>query len=368
MTVRHAHPRLRIVQIIPSLVVGGAERMATWLAQAQLDAGHDVHLVVLKRGGELGTTLSPELRRRTWCTAKASRWDARVLPRLVTTLAHLSPDVVHTHLFTSLSWGAVAARAAQVPVVVHTQHAVHDDDHRYLPTIRRGLAPLLDAIVGCNAATVRDLRARGYAPGVPAVAIDNGIPLAGRPQASLTRAPFTIGAVGRLVPIKGHDHLLEALALLRREGADARLVLLGEGPERGALEARVRQLGLGDVVSMPGSVHDVSDRLASVDLFCQPSLSEAMPMALLEAAAAGLPLLVTDVGGAPTLLQHGAGGWIVPPGDPAALANAVRDALVLTDAAFADLGRRAREVVVGRYDVHHMARRYEALYREHLAT
>ncbi|MCB9679947.1 MAG: glycosyltransferase [Alphaproteobacteria bacterium] len=360
--------RLRIVQVVPSLVVGGAERFATWLAEAQQRAGHEVHVVTVKDGGPLADRLPDDLLRATWPMRKRSRYDVTVLARLVTTLRRLEPDVVHTHLFTALSWGAVSARLAGVPVVVHTQHAVHDDEVPWLPHVRRGLAPLLDAIVGCSDAVVADIAARRYAPGVPAVAIDNGLPLAGRPTAPLDGDPLRVVTAGRMVPIKGQRFLVDAVAALRDRGIDARLTILGDGPERAALDAQVAELGLGDRVHLPGSVDDVADRLAGADLFVLPSLSEAMPMALLEAAAAGLPLLVTTGGGGPTLLRAGAGGEAVAPGDAGALADAIARVARLSVTERRALGEASRRTVLDRFDIDATAAAYEALYRRHLRT
>lgn len=358
-------PPLRIVQVLPSLVVGGAERFATWLAEQQLADGHDVHLVCVSGEGPLRERLSPALDARTWVAGKRSRFDVTVLPRLIDHLRDLRPDVVHTHLFTGLAWGAVAARAARVPAVVHTQHEVHDDDQAYVGWARRGLAPLLDRIVGCSAATLATIRRRGFDLGTRSEAVDNGLPLAGRPRAVIGDPPLRVVAVGRLVPIKGHVYLLDAVAEARARGVDLQLTILGDGDLREEIEVHATRLGI--AVDLPGAVADVAERLARADVFVQPSLSEAMPMALLEAAAAGLPMIVTDVGGAPTLLRAGAGGAVVPAGSARALADAlVAHARQPRDARRA-LGDASRRVVEARYDLAVTARAYEAIYRAALA-
>ncbi len=356
---------LRIVTVLPSLVVGGAERMATWLAEAQAQQGHDVHVVCLREAGPLLPTLSATLARRVRVVGKESRYDVSVLPRLKRLLAQLAPDVVHTHLFTGLAWGAVAARAAGVPVVVHTHHEVHDDDQRYLPAVRRGLSPMVSAMVGCSTAALEDLRRRHYDWACASLAIDNGLPLQGRPQATLDG--LHLMAVGRLVPIKGHEHLIDALARVRAMGVPARLTILGEGELRPRLLAQVRRLGLEDAVHLPGAVHDVAARLAGADLFVQPSLSEAMPMALLEAAAAGLPLLVTDVGGAPTLLRAGAGGYAVEPSSADALAQAIAAHAALPLNERRALGSASHRVALRDFDLAATAATYEEVYRACLA-
>jgi glycosyltransferase involved in cell wall biosynthesis len=354
---------LRIVQVLPSLVVGGAETFATQLAQAQLDAGHDVRLLVLKEGGPLHQRLGETLARNTVLLGKRSRWDATILPRATRQLRRWAPDVVHTHLFTSQSWGTVAARLAGVPVVIHTEHACHDDEYSYLPAIRRQLSHLLDAVVGCSEAVCEEVRRRNYAPHAPIVCIDNGIPLQGRPRSTLDHQPTRVGTVGRMVEIKGQRFLIDALAQVHAAGHPLALTLVGDGPLRAELEAQVDALGLRAHVRFAGQVADVPEQLATFDLFALPSLSEALPMTLLEAGAAGLPMLVTTGGGGPTLLNAGAGGWAVPPGDAGALARALLTFLALSPTERRALGDASHDLVMSRYSIEATASRYEALYR-----
>lgn len=353
---------MRIVQVVPSFVIGGAETFALALTEAQLAAGHDVHLVSIKDDGPLSARFPHTLDGRVWLAGKRSRWDATVLDRLLKIFKRLKPDVVNTHLFTSLAWATVTARAAGVRTIVHTQHEVHDDDQWYLPPIRQALAHGLDAIVGCSAATVDDVHRRRYAQGLPVELIENGVPLGDRPRARLDGAPIVVGTVGRLVPIKGQRFLVEAIGLLRDEGLDVQLVIAGDGESMGELTAQVAALRLQDRVTLLGRVDDVPQQVARFDLFALPSLSEAMPMALIEAAAAGLPLLVTTGGGGPTLLDAGAGGWAVEPGDARALADRIRTYAAMPVVARRALGDASHAVAHARYDIRGTAARYLALY------
>lgn len=353
---------LRVVQVIPSLVVGGAEAFAVALAQAQLDAGHDVRLLVLKHTGPLEDRLGPHLLGRTTVLGKRPGIDPSVLPRLVRWLARVAPDVVHTHLFTSLAWAGVAATLVGVPRLVHTQHAVHDDAIRWLPHVRRGLGTLVDVVVGCNETTAQDVVDRGYAPADRVVAIDNGIDLRGRPRAPLDGDPPVIGTVGRLVPIKGQRFLIDALARLAATESNVRGVLFGEGPEADALAQQIADHRLSDRIALPGRVDDVPDRLAGLDVFVLPSLSEAMPLAALEAAAAGLPMVVTSGGGAKALIEAGAGGLVVPPGDDEALAEALRELLDLPPEARRALGEASHATALTHYDLDATRRAYDRVY------
>ncbi len=355
---------MNIVQVIPSLTYGGAETFVTRLAEAQRRAGHTVHLVCISKLGPLLDQLSPELRENTHLIGKSSRWDVSALPRLVALFRRLKPDVVHTHLFTGLSWGTAAARLAGVPVVVDTEHACHDDEYAYLPPIRRLLSYGVDAVVGCSEAVSREVRRRHYAPGYKVLTVDNGIPLEGRPRAPMTG--LHVGTVGRLVEVKGQKYLVEAMRLVRDRGVEMSCTIVGDGPLEAELRAQVAALGLDGVVTLAGASSEVPAWLARFDLFCLPSLSEGLPMTLLEASAAGLPMLVTSGGGGGILIEAGAGGWVVPPGDAAALADKLCAFAAMSLEDRRALGERSLRLVHERYSVDVCVAAYDRLYWRHL--
>lgn len=351
---------MRIVEIVPSLVLGGAEAFAVSLSDALLQAGHEVSLLTLKPGDALLPRLSSELRERRLHVEKRGRIDPTAVPRLARQLHLLQPDVVHTHLFTGLAWGTVAARLARVPTVVYTEHACHPDDEAWITHVRRPLTRMVDHVVGCSPATVEAIVRHGWSPHAPVSCIDNGIPMAGRPRATLEG--LHLGTVGRLVPIKGQRFLVDAVAILRDRGLKTTLTIVGDGPLRAELEAQVADRDLGDRVSLPGPSDDVPAWMARFDLFVLPSLSEALPITLLEAGAAGLPLLVTTGGGGPTLLQVGAGGWAVEPGSAEALADRIAAFSTMPLAQRRQLGEASRSVVDAQFSIDHTARRYVELF------
>jgi glycosyltransferase involved in cell wall biosynthesis len=353
---------MKIVQVVPSFTLGGAEVFALQLAEAQRAAGHDVLVIVLRDEGPLRNRLTEDSLARVRVVEKRGRYDLTVLPRLVSVLRAWSPDVVHTHLFTGLAWGTVAARAAGVPTVVYTEHACHPDDVRWLKHVRRLLSYSLTAVVGCSEAATEAVRSRREAPGCPTRTIANGVSLKGRPRARLSgEGPLHVGTVGRLTPIKGQRDLIEAVALLAERGVDVRCTIVGGGELASDLAAQAAGRGVADRVALPGPSDHVADWMASFDLFCLPSLSEALPITLLEACAAGLPLLVTTGGGGPTLLAAGAGGEAVPPGDPAALADAIARHAARSPDARRALGE-ASLAAVAPFDIGASASAYLALY------
>lgn len=179
-------------------------------------------------------------------------------------------------------------------------------------------------------------------------------------------APCVIGAASRLVPLKSLDDLLDAFASVRERQPDARLEIAGDGPLREALETRSCRLGLAGAVAFLGWCSPVADVMSRWTVFAQPSRQEGFGMAALEAMAAGLPVVATAVGGVPDLVVHGVTGYLVPPGDPAALAAALLAVVQAPDAG-EGMGRAGRQRATDRFDarrmVENMTDLYERLHR-----
>jgi glycosyltransferase involved in cell wall biosynthesis len=174
-----------------------------------------------------------------------------------------------------------------------------------------------------------------------------------------------IALVANLRPGKGHDTLIDAAPAVLRQVPDATFELIGDGPERAALEQRVRNRGVAHAFTFAGHVEDVPGRLSQADLFTLPSDSEAFPNAVLEAMAAGLPVVATDVGGIREVVEDERTGLLVPPRDPAALAD--RLCHLLTDRAHAhSLASAGRALVEARYSFERMVASIEQLYDHEL--
>jgi glycosyltransferase involved in cell wall biosynthesis len=172
---------------------------------------------------------------------------------------------------------------------------------------------------------------------------------------------FIVTLVGRMDRVKGHRHLLHALRALHDTHPEIRCCLVGDGPHRVAVEAEVVRLGLTARVHFTGFVEKVGAFLDATDAFCLPSISEGLPFAVLEAAARGVPLLISAVGTLPDVFTHRLTALIVPPGDEGALARALAD--LLDDPASATaMGQAASELVRQRYGAEPMIERTLALY------
>ncbi|MGH3072982.1 MAG: glycosyltransferase family 4 protein, partial [Gaiellaceae bacterium] len=175
-----------------------------------------------------------------------------------------------------------------------------------------------------------------------------------RRELGLDDASLVIGAVGRLAPVKGHASFLDAAKLIVQEEPRARFLLVGNGPLQRQLRAQAAQLGLSDACLFLGDRADVYDLVAAMDVFVLPSLNEGIPMALLEAMALNRPVVATDVGGVPEVLEDGVTGLVAEPGRPGGLARGI--AALLGDAErAAGMGRAGRDVARERFSREQMA-------------
>lgn len=289
-------------------------------------------------------------------------------PSLARTLRERRPDVIHAHFGPNGVAAAVALRG-RVPLVVD----FHGHDLTSFPKAegwdlyRRALRGA--RLVAHSAFATERLRA---GMGVPVQRVRLGVDLSlftAPERATGWPSPLRLLVVGRLVPVKGQQHAIRGLAALLRDGSplDARLTIVGDGPERGPLERLARELGIADRVAFTGAVsHErVAREMAAGDVLVVPSVfspdgaEEAFGRVAIEGLAAGLPVVASDVGGLPETVSDG--GHVVPPADPAALAAAVRR-LVATETPASCAARstaRARE-----FSIERMWDEYDAVARE----
>ena len=363
---------LRIAHLIETDGPGGAERMVAHLAGDLQSAGHE-NIVCLPANGE--GWLGREVAARGVST-EAVQLLRVPMWRAVTTLVQIfrrhRVHVAHSHEFTMAVYGACAARWLGMPHVI-TMHG----GRYYAGRWRRrfalraaiGLSDGIVAVADRFASTLsRDLwirRAR-------VLTIPNGIPQPQPGMATLRRelglrdADRLVLAVGNLYPVKGHVNLVEAIAMLR-ERYPIHLAIAGRGERELALRARAADLGVGDCVHILGLRSDIPDLLAAADVYALPSLSEGLPLALLEAMAAARPVVASAVGEIPKVLDHGRAGLLVPPGDAYALAAAITR-LIDDPREARQLGERAARRVAAEYSLSRMVGRYSALYASVLPT
>jgi glycosyltransferase involved in cell wall biosynthesis len=363
---------LRVLQVVPTLTVGGAERLAALLARHLRRAGHDAAVVSLYPPA--GTWIEAELRADgvpLHFLDKRPGPDVRMLPRLARLVAAFRPDVVHTHLY-ALQYVYPVVALARRPRVVHTVHNVAEREAHRPGRVLQHLAFRTGVVhVAIGDAVAESVR-RVYRLR-PRHVVANGIPLedcvapAGareqvRRSLGIPPEAATFVAVGRLEPQKDHRTLLAAFASERLAAAGARLLVAGDGPLRGELERQASALGVAGRVAFLGVRGDVARLLAAADAFVLASAYEGNPLTVMEAMAAGRPVIATAVGCVPELVVEGT-GRVVPPGDAGALAEALHEVVARPDLARAR-GAAAARVARARFDVSSTVRAYEAIYRE----
>lgn len=368
---------LRVALLLESDGPGGAETMLLNLAEELRRRGHEV--LPLGPADRTGW-LASQFRERGFAPESyllRRALDPACARQIAEILRANRIQVAHSHEFSMGVYGAVAARRAGV------RHIITMHGGRYYAERGRRRAALRwavrrsDALVAVSEATARDLRATLRLAGDQVVVVHNGIPFREGQRASLrdelglSADELLLVAVGNLYPVKGHAVLLRALGELHRSGAAAnvrwRLAIAGRGEEEENLRALVAEEGIADRVVLLGFRKDVPDILAAADVFVMPSLSEGLPLALVEAMAAALPIVVSDVGGVSEVAAAGREAILVPPGDVARLAEGV--ATLLHDhAARAALGAAARERAVRDFSVSTMCEAYERLYRGEAAA
>jgi glycosyltransferase involved in cell wall biosynthesis len=263
---------------------------------------------------------------------RARGWPA-ALRRLIRREA---PDVVHVHGTAAGSIGAAVAYAAGARAIVHSEESLHAASPRDVRLARRLAARIPRVNVVPSRAVGRSLVRDAGAPRARVLLIHRGTPDA-EPLPPPSNPPALV-CVANLWPWKGQAVLLEAM---RRLPSDVRLSLVGAGPERDRLRERITDLGLGDRVDLLGYRSDPWATVPGAWAAVHPSFHEAMPFSVLEAMMRGLPVVATAVGGTPEAVADGETGFLVPPGDPSALAGALGRLV-------ADPGLRRRMSVAGR--------------------
>lgn len=345
--------------LIGQLGLGGAEKQVTLLALGLQARGIRTSVLVLYDGGpheatlreagvsvihlggprRFGRTRRPAIRGArsprallrwvAWFLAAALDYASRLV-RLVRVLRRERPDLLHAFLFHSYVAGALAAKPAGVPLAVAGRRSLSDAGglrgHPLALAVARGATRLTDLVIANARVVAEDARRVEGIPAAKIVTIYNGIGTAAFEPASpadLDADVPMVLCVANLTRYKGHYHLLRAASRLRERNIACALVLVGDGPERDGLQKAAADLGVD--ARFLGQRTDVPALLARADVVVLPSLSEGMSNAVMEAMAAGKPVVATDVGGNGELLRGR--GVLVPPADPDALADGLAEVL-----------------------------------------
>ncbi|HUF94091.1 MAG TPA: glycosyltransferase [Candidatus Limnocylindria bacterium] len=355
---------LRVLHLITRLTLGGSAENTVASTLGLMRSGYDCTLAAGLPGSDADVVADA---RRRGCVVvdvpslrrEVGVHDLVALVALVRLMRQYRPAIVHTHTSKAGFTGRLAARIARVPVVIHQPHG-HIFYGYYGPrttafyvALERRAARWTDVMITLTARGTEEHLARGIGRPAQYVSVPSGVPTgalrarapsraAARARLGLGPGDFAVAALGRLVPVKGFDLLVAALPRLAQAAPGARLLLIGDGPERPALEALASRLGVSGRLTITGATSDVGAYLAAADVFAAPSRNEGMGRALVEAMALGLPVIGAAVGGIPAVVTDGVCGRLVPAEDAGALAEALAE-LARDGALRAKLGAAAVE-------------------------
>jgi glycosyltransferase involved in cell wall biosynthesis len=367
---------MRILHLIDSGGMYGAEAVLLALADHQQRSGHSVAIASIGRAGSEPKPLEVEAERRGLVVHRvrmANGPNPLGAYKLLALARQQRVEILHSHGYKpNILVGFIPSRIRRVPLVATAHGYTHGVGfnrmtlYRWLDlrAIRR-----CDRVVLVHGQMIASSGLESLDAGRVRI-IENGIPDAGVPAANeavdrrileFCRNRHVVGAVGRLSPEKGFDRLIAAFAKLAGSDSNLRLVILGDGSERPALERQVAEANLSDRVLMPGFA-DGQRHLPLFTVFVLPSLSEGLPLTVLEAMRAGVPIVASHVGGVPAVLDEGRCGVIVAPGDVDGVADGI--SRILTDPRLRESLVSAALTRVRDYSAQRMAERYLDVYRE----
>jgi glycosyltransferase involved in cell wall biosynthesis len=369
---------VRIALFAPLLGTGGTQRHLQQVVALIDPARFHVEVLTLRAGGAVEDELRAggvSVRSLGVGARLASARTLRAIVAAARALRRGRIDVVHGYQWRPALVGAVAGRLAGVPLRLASKRSLTGED-RQAERAWRHIARQVDTVI-VNADA---LRVEGEEQGMRCrwALLQNGVDTehfrlappdpAARAALGLDPRRPVVGTIGRLEDRKGHDQLLRAAGTMLAGGNGRRpqIVIVGDGPLREKLQAQAQSLGVGDSVRFVGAVADVRPSLAAMDVFVLPSHAEGMSNALMEAMAAARPVVATAVGGNTEVVVDGETGVLIPPADPAAIADAIAALLRDPDRA-AGLGAAAREFVTRRFGARARVAELEHLYEERLA-
>jgi glycosyltransferase involved in cell wall biosynthesis len=352
---------IRIVHIMTSFGIGGAEQLVLDLCR-RLDRGRFEPIVVAVVDGGAMRPEFHDVGIPTEVVGKTTKIGLRTIQRLTEFLKAERPQIVHTHLFGGDAWGRIAAIRAGVPHIISTEHNINCDEGFIKRLVKRRLARDTERIVAVSDAVRAQSLRVDRIPSEKLVVIPNGVDLERfRPTERPPRDLVQILSVGRLVPQKGHDVLLDAFAVLRDALPRARLSIIGDGPLRPHLEEQIRAYRIADRVQLLGLHRDLPTFYGRADIAVFPSRWEGLGLAAIEASACGLPIIASAVGGFHEVIRDQETGVLVSPEEPKLLAEAITE-LVCDRARRILMGHAGRRHVERHFDIRKVVERYERLY------
>ena len=357
---------MRILQLCSVINFGGGERHLVDLSRSLVDLGHEVYAASVP-GSPLWNELSFLKQERTLALSRLNY--LKNLAALAGFIRAHNIHIVHVHAARDYHLAAMAVKLASRVRLVLTRHVLFP-----LRGINKHLLKDTARVIAVSQAVAESLRQNGVIDSSKITVVHNGIDVDRFKQSTAREGdfPLLVGTVGHLAPIKGHDLFLQAAALISVHRQDVQFVIIGEdkSPQKGdrkALESLVAELGLDGSVTMPGWSNDISGALSSMTVFVSAARAEPFGLSIVEAMAAGLPVVATASEGASEIIEDGHTGKLVPLEDPESLAEVIKH-LLDDPLERSHLGQNARLAARERFSLTRMTSDTERVYREVLAT
>ena len=370
-------PKIKILYIITSSGIGGAEKILYYTATGLDYNKYDISVCSLKNKGEIARALEKQ-GIEVCCLHMGGRerflgWLSSIIAliRLFPYLIRIRPTIVHSFLFRANILARIAGYLTGVPIVISSVR-VMGGEKKYFHYVERITSFMVDHYVTVSESVKRYIIDKSKISAEKISVIYNGVNIKSQDNSyeQNPKMPFKIKdkdrilmTVGRLHKQKGHCYLIQAVSKVRKEFPKVKLLVTGEGEEENNLKKLVKSLDLMNEVIFAGLSSDIERILPMAELFILPSLWEGLPNALLEAMAAGKPVVATKVGGIPEIVVHGETGVLIPPRDTDALAAVIID-LLQNRLKAKDMGEAGRIRAGKRFSIYKMIEKTENLYQE----
>jgi len=370
--------KINLMHIIYDFQIGGAQTQVLTILKNVDRELYNPHVLAIV-GGESGGALKNEFIRsgiRTFELGRRRIYDVLSFARLVRILERENIHIVHTHVFTANFWGRLAASVARTPVIVATEHGIDVNKRRFHFLIDRLCARISDYVTCDSDEIMREVLAKGGIPMQKVVRIGTAIDTGefsekmdgtkARAELGLPADAFVFGFAGRIDVIKGISYMVEAMKIISSGFCGPRrphLLVAGDGPLRNEMKSSAECAGLTDHITFLGETREMKRFYSAIDSLLIASISEGMPVVMLEAMAAGLPVTSTAVGSIPTILFEGENGFLAEPHSADSLAAAMKRMLAASDSEKASISALNRAKVRKMFSVATLIAAHEKIYK-----
>lgn len=365
--------KIKIIYIIYSLEFGGAQKVIASYVKNLSKQNYELSVCAIRQGGPMKKVLEG-LGARVFILNKRIGFSIKIIFKLINLLKKGNFDIIHLHDHTANKWVVPVVLMLGIKRIVRTEHVILDKrrNEKVYPWIYMFLNLFNKKIIAVSEFVKNFHSEKDYLNKNKYVTIYNGIKCEEftptvdktklRRELGLEEARYVVGNIGRLHEAKGQRYLLEAANLILHDEPSTHFVIIGDGPLKSVLVNYSKELGISERVIFSGVREDIANMMNLIDIFVLPSLWEAHPITILEAMAAGKPVVATNVGGNEETIIDGITGFIVPPKDPESLANAILT-LIRDVELSRQMGVKGREWVRKNFDECKMIEKTQKIYQ-----